>query len=258
MDAAELDWDGFKRQFQYSREMLTPYEGSSAEDFEELKLSRLTHGQISSAHIDKINYSVRFYADDANTRAFLEGAMRRLGFRGDKPPGWRSPFDIVSEAIEKRAITPEFVSAWGTLQYCTGLITAFILRDDQAEADIRKKLEGAMQGTTAQEHWYAHWMTTNAPSLEHAAREKENVRLALLCEDIEQDNILTPKIYPKEWFSRMLEHDNQGQPTGDLKSTYIRLSKKKIREMIQHRDLTPEVLPPLRPEEFQRIGDNQP
>jgi hypothetical protein len=53
----------------------------------------------------------------------------------------------------------------------------------------------------------------------------------------------------------VLEHDKEGEPTGDLKSTYIRLPTIKLHKMLEHPLLTPEVLPPLRPEEFHPITD---
>jgi hypothetical protein len=52
--------------------------------------------------------------------------------------------------------------------------------------------------------------------------------MAVICEDIERGNIAPSLPYPKDSFSRVLEHDKEGESTGDLKSTHIRLPTIKL------------------------------
>jgi hypothetical protein len=109
-------------------------------------------------------------------------------------------------------------------------------------------LSSGQSTTIVQQHWYAHWMMRNAPSLDSEARENENVALAVLCGEIADGQIAPWSPYPKEWFGMLLGKDGE-----DLSATLTRLTKRQIKEMAEHPLLTPEVLPPLRREAFQRI-----
>lgn len=251
MSAAE--WKSLRERFEGFRLILTPIDLYGEEQFERLKLSLLTYGQIKSAHLDKIAHGIRFYAYDINTVHLLEDMMTVLGYIGEAAPGWRSPFDVVQDAIATETLTLEFVRAWGTLEWCAGVLNVLRERDLDAYPDFQRKLKGAMNEAIVQQHWYAHWMARNAPSLDKDARHNENTELMALCDEIANCKVAPWSPYPKEWFGALLDREG-----ADLNSSLIRLSKGQLRKMVGHPLLTPDVLPPLTTKEFKIIHRDEP
>ena len=242
------DWETLQRRFEGFSDILRLYDLPSQEEFERLKLSMLTYGQIKSTYHDNIDYGVRLYADDEDTFYLLDEVANRLGFNQEKRSDWISPFDIVREDLAKRKLTPEFVHAWGTLEFCSGVMCALIRRDDATFPEFQRKLKGSKTKAVVQQHWYAHWMARNVPSFETKAREDENLRLIILCEEIARGDVAPWPPYPREWFNSLLAKDG-----GDLNSSLLRLRNPDLRRMIQHPLLTPKILPPLCAEEFDRV-----
>jgi hypothetical protein len=250
MEASE-DWGQLKRRYKGYQSILTPYELPHKDEF---KLSQLTFGNIESAHLDKITYGFRFYADDEDARHLLDHVAARLGFKPNNRPGWRSPFEVVEQGIENQSATLEFARAWGAIEYCVGVMSTLIRREHLAKEAYFRRLNAAKHDAIVQKHWYAHWMAANVPSLNKDARSDEDARLATLCGEIEAGHIAPWGTYPKEWFGSLLLRKDRTA----LNETLTRLSKPAIFEMLEHPLLTPDVLPPLRRQAFQRIGDSKP
>jgi hypothetical protein len=259
MDAAQIDWDHLRWKFNWLDASLFAVRVPSQDLIEGHRLPELTYGQVESPLADLIEYGHVLHFDDDLTRETVDQMMMAIG-RLPKPDGKggfervRTPSDVIRDGLAKQVITPEFIEAWGQLSFYAGLTNGLLLRDREAKSDFFRKLNSGLNTTVVQQHWYAHWIAANASNFDKDAWEDENVRLAVLCGEIAAGEVAPWSPYPKEWFSTLLSEDD---PTV-LRTTLTRLSKPKILTMIKHRDLTPKILPPLCPKEFQRIDDNRP
>jgi hypothetical protein len=248
------EWEKLEQRFNQLFFVLGPQQIPKPDDLERLKLSRLTFGQIPSDVPEMIELGYRFHATDEETQLTLVEAMEALGFAGGAKQS-ASPFEIVRDGIARRSLSAEFVMAWGTLEYCWGTLRTLQFRDAEATYEFRRRVGGASESTVVHEHWYAQWIAHHAPSFEKQARNDAAVQLSVLCEEISNGERAPSPPYPLEWFARMLERDGHDAPTGELKSTYTKLTISKIKTMLEHPLLTPEVLPPLNPDEFEPISE---
>lgn len=252
-----FEWEKLERRFNQLFLVLGPQQIPKADDLERLKLSRLTFGQIPSDLPEMIELGHRFYATDEETQLALAEVMEVLGFIGGGKQS-ASPFEIVRDGIARRSVSAEFVTAWGTLEYCWGTLRTLQFRDAEAAYEFRRRVGGGLESTVVHEHWYAHWIARHAPSFEKHARSDATVLLGEVCEQIRDGERAPSSPYPVEWFARMLEHGDYGEPAGELKSTYTKLTVSRLKAMLEHPLLTPEILPPLTPDEFEVISDSGP
>jgi hypothetical protein len=245
------DWEALQRRYEGFRDILRPYELPSREEFEQLKLSKLAYGQITSAYLDKINYGLRLYADDEDTFHLLDGVAERLGFSQEKQPDWASPFEIVREGLAKQELTPEFVQAWGTLEFCSGVMCALIRHDEHLESAFDRKLGGALQSTIVHEQWFAFWVSAHAPGFEKSAKTAATIAIRDLCDAIAKGQRAPVRPYPREWFDKMLEVDRKTKKrTGDLKATYTKMAVSRIKQLLAAPVVPAEKLPPLQADAF--------
>jgi hypothetical protein len=250
MDPTQIDWDRLREKFNLLEGSLNVARVPSRELVEWHRLPELTYGQVESPLADLIDNGCVLYYDDELTRQTVDGMLRATG-RLPKPDGERrvrTPSEIIREGLAKQAVTHEFIEAWGQLSYYAGLSNGLVLWDQESQREFFRRINSGQSTTIVQQHWYAHWIMQNAPSLDDAARQHENVELTVLCGEIANGQVAPWPPYPKEWFGALLGKDGQ-----DLSATLTRLKKRQLKEMIKHPLLTPAVLPPLRPEEFERI-----
>ncbi len=243
-----INWQAIEKQFINLCEMLFPFEIPTEEDIEHTKLHILTYGQIPSTYFTKLQYGEAIYinADEKYKKQQLEALKDvavELGFIEDTRthipdylkqsiPDYRH---IINCGIAQKQISTEFLYAWARLNFLAGQYVHLIMHNEAAEDKFDQMLEGIRQSTLINEHWYAHWVHANAPSLKEADRDDCQNALAILCHQITKGEVKPAKPYPKEWFARMCVagKENIIEPE-ELKSTYTKLSQKKIRAMLEH------------------------
>lgn len=231
-------------------------------DLEAYRLHRLTYGQVSAPRWRGISHGTAMYihaVGDKVVRDAWSGLATELGWTHTStlpkhiPPrhGGVDHFQVIESAISNEQVSQEFLDSWARLHAAHARFHALAIQPDASGVVVDKIISGAMTGVEVQEHWYAHWLN-RAGALSSKKRVDAGQELAILCYDVVRGTVCPPQPYPRDWFGKLLAVDPKSKErSDDLTTNLQKLGVPKLKAMILHPILQPNVLPPLTREEFE-------
>lgn len=257
-----IDWEVLKENFRFTKLLLRPFVLPTKDEHEGHK-ALIGLGRGRDALVPKAyDWGDRDYP---GSRARID---RILAFNEDLQTGGavpnsafpvRSCFAVVSEAIERKQISTEFILAWGYLDMLAGRYVELLVDDDARRDSWRQLKAGTSQDQTGQRCWYAHWMIAHGATTSSRNMIQDN--LAELCAEIWRGERESAGFDPA-WFKNMImeeddgEKPRKGKPRGRIprkgrrRAAYLTTSLGQIPltdlvVMTTHRFITKAMLPPL-------------
>lgn len=250
---AGIDWTWIKTEFDRIASDLSGWRLIGEQEFERLKLSRLTYGLIKAPEQLERGYGKAIYVartGEGLVADMAAGLALELNLKASSSlllPAYlierRQDLDhlaIVREAVSAKRVSHEFIASWGRLQNLHARYQMLMNLPETSDLLIETKLHGAEQSTEIHRHWYAFWLKQNARSLDPSDRVKAGQELAEVCRDIAAGRLKPWHPYPKEWYARILNKEGE-----DLRDEYYKLGRNKLYPMLKSSLIGPHVLPPL-------------
>lgn len=260
----EIDWSTIRAELDGIRAAVVPFRIASEQDIELCKLSDMTHGLIASKLVDEWRRRECIVVLDKEKRERLIDVAFILGFSDDDSftndrfkdkgrPNWRQ----LDELISSRVITTEFINLWALLNFYFGVYIELYNGNEEAyRREFHQRMTGIGDATQIQRHWYAHWMHE---TVQRKSRDIGDARSKLIAviENIKASELKPWGPYQVGWYECMLEKrkGSGGRPdqySGDLKTSYTKISLAEISRMVQDPLVTRRVLPPLSADRFER------
>jgi hypothetical protein len=263
----KIDWAYFADELRKIELVAGKIRFLSTADFERMKLSKLTHGHIEeSSFAEQLAYGYSFFEHPKTGPLWRDQwyfVCRAMGapFEDEDPA---PPFikidhtchlEVVRQAVQAQQLSQEFIRSWGLLNRAVSMYGALTMRYSESEQFLKADLKGFFEDNlVVQMHWYAHWIKANAPTLVVKDRRGAEEKLEQLCSDIIEGTVRPWGRYPREWYETLLVRTipqtqfkgKDPDPEWSLRNNIRRLSKRKLEKMLEHRLLTPNVLPPLK------------
>lgn len=260
----EVDWSAIRAELDGIRTAIFPFRIASQQDIELCKLSDMTHGMIASNLVRDWRRIECIVVLDQEKRERLIDIAFILGFsdddsftnhkyQGKNRPKWRRLDDLISD----RTVTDEFLNLWALLHFYFGAYLELYNGNEEIyKREFHQCMMSIGDATKIQRHWYAHWM--------HEAVKKNSLdvgdarsELITLIEDIVAGKLKPWGPYGVDWYECMLEKQKgpgsrRDEYSGDLKTSYTKISAAAINRMVQDPVLTRRVLPPLLADRFER------
>lgn len=260
----EIAWPTIRAELDSIRAAIVPFRIASEREIELCKLSDMTHGLIASKLVDDWRRKECIVILDKEKRERLIDVAFILGFsdddsftndslKGKSRPNWQR----LDKIISTRAITTEFMNLWALLNFYFGVYLELYNGNEEAyRREFHQRMMGIGDATEIQRHWYAHWVHE---AVERKSRDIDDARSELIAviEDIAAGNLKPWGPYGLEWYECMLDPKKSfgartGGYSGDLKTSYTKISRAEISRMVQDPLLTRRVLPPLSADRFER------
>ncbi|KOX45039.1 hypothetical protein ADL19_23950 [Streptomyces purpurogeneiscleroticus] len=260
----EIDWSAIRAEFDGIRAAIIPFRVASEQDIERCKLSDMTHGLIASKLVEDWRRNDCVVILDKEKRERLTDLAYMLGFSDDDNftddkyknegrPNWRQ----LDELLSQHTVNTEFMHLWSLLNFYFGVYVELYLGN---EAIYKREFHQCMMSigdaTQIQRHWYAHWMHE---TVQRKSRDIGDARSELIAviENIKAGELKPWGPYQVEWYECMLEKRKGfgGRPdqySGDLKTSYTKISLAEISRMVQDPLVPRRVLPPLSADRFER------
>ncbi|MCS0496872.1 hypothetical protein NVS89_17370 [Ancylobacter sp. MQZ15Z-1] len=249
----EIDWTWIQSEFDRIASELKGWRLIGEDEYERLKLSRLTYGLIDAQEWRERSFGTAIYVarlGDGIVRDMAVGLALELGLvisPSMLPPKFlRSKiervdhFAVVQSALDDRHVSQEFLLSWSRLQILYAQRELLICLPETESGLVENKLVGAQGSTEIQRYWFAFWIKTNARSLSVFDREEAGRELADICKDVISSKLMPWGPYPIDWYGRLLDEEQ-----GDLRNEYYKLGIKKLETLTKSPYVTPAVLPPL-------------
>lgn len=249
-----LDWNQFAAELDSLTFCLADLEFLSHADYERYRFHLLTFGLVESDFEDRLKRGAFFIFSKggSTSREINENLAEAYNGRSDLPAYLHSDnvtvldlLDRARTAIEQRQLSLAFVKVWGRLQSIASLYVAAAGFEEERIREMRQAIKGGRKTVEIQKYWYAHWLRQNAPSLKPKDRDFAINSLSDLCCEIKSDEVAPWGPYPRLWYEAVLSEKGNGISEG-----IRRQSTSELREKLNHRLITRDVLPPLSREEF--------
>ena len=263
MDARKstpFDWTAIENEFSRVRYVCIPFNLATAEEIERCKLSDQTFGMIESDLLERWRGNDTIVVLDSDKRERMSGIIEYFGFDKCDVDGMivfdaqpSPPVEILAEQIAQRELSTEFVINWGQFQFHYALYNDLYLLNQAAyEVEFHQCMSAMADKTEIQRYWYANYIIHN---IKKTGQNIDDIICEFrdLIEDIAKGYRQPWGPYERDWFAGILQKSSSAQGgkwSGDIKSTYIKMSKKEMLEMTQHPLITRRVLPPLSPDQF--------
>lgn len=254
--AAEFDWAVFEAEFKALLSSVDRYRIMHRQEILDHKASAVIRDKFVALP-GELRCGHARYADDPDVAEMLTIIAAEFGFGKELPvpPFLSRPLAacVIRRAIVSQQCSVELMDAWARLNVLFGWYSAYLHFEPMIEGQLARGIAaGVTQAGRLQLHWYARWITQHCERFEPKFRYKIDEEIASVCLEVANGSATCGPNFKAAWFSKMLTIDSDGNLQAELKSTYRRLSTKKIK-VLSETTIDNRLLPPVTRNSFRKI-----